>query len=47
MVRRRIKSQSIKLGKEKKKKKMNPNYCVECGQPIENTDGWLCERCKP
>ena len=23
---------------------MIPTYCVECGQPIENDDGWLCER---
>ena len=22
---------------------MIPTYCAECGQPIENDDGWLCE----
>jgi len=22
-------------------------YCAECGQPIEDNDSWLCEKCKP
>ncbi len=24
-----------------------PNHCFECSKPINASDGWYCERCKP
>jgi predicted nucleic acid-binding Zn ribbon protein len=24
-----------------------PNHCFECSKPINASDGWYCEQCKP